>query len=807
MHPRLLAILTHETSSRVVRSRAAIAAVFLAIALASHALAQPDVTVIEITDKVLVEDVVRLGINLGGDTYYSGAALVKKRAQENFEGTSYRRCHFGPGSDEHGASTWSSGKWGDWDTILKGGKFTLLSGPSAWTTGTVMDITTKKFMHGQQLKDFRYFVFDKTVKPMPFNGGFMVESMRLRDGQFRPLDGFWTSKHNEISTGDVPPGSFGCAALCLRGSQAKAHVRFGTHYQRYGENNGTWHFRFWAKAKAGSPTLTISLQRGWGESKRVSPGPEWTQYHETLVLDNVPEPKSTKDNPMPFFAFEAERGDVLLDDVEIWMEGDTNPTAFRDDCVATLKEFSPGQLRYLQMGGSTVDNTLAPILRSHTYNSQPNARLGPYQFNCRDSYSLHELYELCEYLGCDPWYSLPGTLTREEVVNFMEYLGAPADVGYGKKRAEMGHPKPWTEVFKNIHVEFGNEAWNSALAYQCGGFNGPDYWKSLIGTGKASPYYKPNVLFHAGGQASYVARNVGIMENSPNADRFSVAPYIIHELSQKQLQVLDTDEKLFRWVLAYPVWRSRSPDGAMFQNFQAVKKAGMELSVYEVNHHITHGDAPAEPRNRIVASIAGGINVANTMLMMLKEHHIRTQCLFALAQHSYRAQGVGEVRLWGTTLCMRKGQERYRPTFLACAAANKAIAGDLVQTVHSGAAPTWSAQGVFLRKWRQEPKVTTYGNIPCLVSYAFRDGSKRGLLIVNLDVARELAVTVRFQGDVVGASASSWLLSARSLTANNEYETGTPQVTLVRGEIRDFSAGTHLTCPACSIRAIAWRVK
>ena len=88
------------------------------------------VTVIEMTDKVLVKDAVRFGINLGGDAYYSGAALVKDRARENFEGTSYRQCHFGPGSDSQGASTWFGSKYGDWDKILVGAKYTVLSGPS-----------------------------------------------------------------------------------------------------------------------------------------------------------------------------------------------------------------------------------------------------------------------------------------------------------------------------------------------------------------------------------------------------------------------------------------------------------------------------------------------------------------------------------------------------------------------------------------------------------------------------------------------------------------------------------------------------
>ena len=56
-------------------------ALIAALLLASAASAA-ELTTITLTDKVLVRDTVRLGINLGGDAYYSGAALVKKRATE-----------------------------------------------------------------------------------------------------------------------------------------------------------------------------------------------------------------------------------------------------------------------------------------------------------------------------------------------------------------------------------------------------------------------------------------------------------------------------------------------------------------------------------------------------------------------------------------------------------------------------------------------------------------------------------------------------------------------------------------------------
>ena len=761
-------------------------------------------TVIRVTDRVLVEGTMRLGINLGGDTYYSGAALVKKRAAFNFEGTMYRQCHFGPGSDDRTISTWFRPNEA-WKEILTGGKYTVLSGPSKWTTGTVTGIVEKQYRHQGQNKPFASFTLDKQIELSDQGGriGIMIDRDRTRDGSFRRLDGYWTAPHNEISIGDVRRGAFGCAALNLRGSVGEAHVRFGTHYQRYGETNGTWRIHFWAKAKQGSPQLTVAADRFGGEV-HVAPGGQWQKYEETVVVDKVPEPTSVKDNPHLLFVFTASSGDVLIDDVEIWRDGDRNPTAFRDDCVAMLQRFQPGVLRKLQMGGSTVPNTIAPALESFAYASQQSADLGPYQSHNRDPYSLHEMYVLCEYLGCDPWYCLPGMISREEIEQFMEYLGAPADVGFGRRRAELGHPRPWTDVFERIHVEFGNEAWNNATPYKCGGFNGPDYWSGLFATGKKSPYYGPKIIFHAAGQAAYSGRNAEIMRDCPNADRFSVAPYIIQGFSQAEVdEYLNTDDKLFRWAFAWPIRRSRDPEGAMFENFRLAEEAGMELSIYEVNHHTTHGDGPLEPRNKLVTSIGGGLNVANNMLLMLKEHHLRAQCLFSLVQHSYNAHGIGAVRLWGTALCLRAGHERFRPTFLACATVNRVIGGNLVETVHSGPEPTFDATGVFSKR----EGVQTLEDIPVIFSYAFADGRRRGLILVSLDTATPRPIEVQFGGNAARNKAETWLLTAKAITDNNEFESPQPQVRVIEQTIDDFRSGWRGTLPPFAMFALAWETE
>jgi hypothetical protein len=263
----------------------------------------------------------------------------------------------------------------------------------------------------------------------------------------------------------------------------------------------------------------------------------------------------------------------------------------------------------------------------------------------------------------------------------------------------------------------------------------------------------------------------------------------------------NTPDKLFRWAFAWAIRRSTSAEGAMYQNAELANAAGMELSIYEVNHHITHGDGPLEPRNELVTSIGGGLNVANNMLLMLKDHHLRTQCLFSLVQHGYNAHNVGEVRLWGTALCMRKGHERYRPTFLACATANRVIGGDLVATQSEGASPTFSARGVF-----SSQGVETIENIPVIWSYAFQDDKRRGLILINLDTSQRHGVSIEFDGQVEGDQAHAWLLAAEEITDKNEFEEPSPNVAVRDALITNFQSGYTFSLRPHSMTALTWAV-
>ncbi|MBI5722756.1 MAG: sigma-70 family RNA polymerase sigma factor [Planctomycetes bacterium] len=771
------------------------------------------VTVVEITDTVLVSDTCRFGVNLEDDSVFNGAVHVKKRVEENFEGTLYRQCHWGV-SDENGLMGWFPLNLKEWEDMFLEEKAicTVLSGSGKQTTRKIKSISMKEMQDGNTRPSMQYFELDKPITKDPRPFGLLVENLdKVRNGQFRPLNDSDTTASNQLVIGDTPPGSFGCAALCLKSDSGPARVAFSTFSQRYGDNNGTWHVDLWAKIKEGTPKFTVNFGQGGGTAflagQPVALTNEWKKYQVTLKVAGVPEPKDANETTgrlMGKITLQSEGGQVLVDDIEAWMEGDENPTVFRDDCVKAIRQYNPGSLRFLQMGGSTVENTLMPPIKAYSFTSM-KVKVDPYTRHWKNSFGLHQMYELCEYVGANPWYCLPGTLHLDEVTAFMEYLGGPVDSKYGKLRADMGHPKPWTDTFKQIHVEFGNEAWNNSPGFQLGGFNGPDYWKDLIDAGKKSPYYKSNVLFHAGAQASHVGRAQQICKDVPNADRLAIAPYIALEFTKADAETLNSDDKLFRWVFSWALQRTLKEGSTLDGVYKATKAAGKELSIYEVNHHTSAGDGPEGPRNTIVTSLAGGVNTANTMLLMLKQQGIRIQNFYALAQFSYNYSnqqgGKGVVRIWGSALNMRKGKERYRPTFLGCTLANKVLGGNLVETVHSGANPTF--QGIGTAEDRKT-KLDDF-SASCIWSYAFNDGKKRGLILVNLDLKESLPVEVRFQGKPKG-QMKCWTMATDNPAANNEFENEKPQVEIVESQV-ELQSGGKLTLPPCSMKALAWEVE
>jgi len=99
------------------------------VALSAAAATAADVTTVTVTDKVLVKDTIRLGINTCGDNYWD-SAIVKTRVAENFEGVRYRMITWGPEQDENGVAVWFSPPEEAWQATKGKVKYRILGGPA-----------------------------------------------------------------------------------------------------------------------------------------------------------------------------------------------------------------------------------------------------------------------------------------------------------------------------------------------------------------------------------------------------------------------------------------------------------------------------------------------------------------------------------------------------------------------------------------------------------------------------------------------------------------------------------------------------
>jgi hypothetical protein len=189
----------------------------------------------------------------------------------------------------------------------------------------------------------------------------------------------------------------------------------------------------------------------------VKVGTEWTKYEFDLPVDHPEQPLPNRQNDSSRLTVAGfSPGTLWMDNLLVW-QTDVEPYAIMPYVKEALRDFRPGTIRLWEgLAAPTLDAWLAGGF------AQPNR--GDYAKSTRLSpVSLAQTLALCEEVGADPWIILNPYFTEEEHLQLMEYLAGPPDVGYGRRRAQDGRREPWTTAFDMIHLECGNEMWNSIM--------------------------------------------------------------------------------------------------------------------------------------------------------------------------------------------------------------------------------------------------------------------------------------------------------------------------------------------------------
>jgi alpha-L-arabinofuranosidase len=209
----------------------------------------------------------------------------------------------------------------------------------------------------------------------------------------------------------------------------------------------------------------------------------------------------------------------------------SNPTVFRDSVVTTLQTLKPGIIR--MWDGAGLGNTLDNMLVDQFGRSPANySEYYQYSYNTT-SYSITDFLQLVQVVGnsAEPWIVIPITLSPGEASNLIDYLSGDASTVYGAKRIAQGFATPWTQVFPKIHLEFGNEAWNSTFGG--GSIQDPAVYGSRAQTIFAamkgnSHYDSAHTSLVLGGffaDSNYVQAT---QNNCNNNDEMDVAPYMMN---------------------------------------------------------------------------------------------------------------------------------------------------------------------------------------------------------------------------------------------------------------------------------------
>jgi hypothetical protein len=775
-------------------------ALALTALLALQSARPTDVTSIAIGEAVDRAPVKRLGINLSGQTYYDSGQMLSNLVFRNpgFEGETWQtilRCKQASASsctDQNQYTVWPP-------DFLKDAHFEFLSGDAKGNAGTVRSSTAAANGSGVTL------TFNALTTTPAANDFLLVRLDKPGDAQA----GWWTELRGEarLSTEfkDLAHDTLGKQALRIEATgpgQSAAILSYfdSTAGHSFVRLHGTHHLSFRAKGLAGNREVQVQLQRldtVHGTipffDRAVSLLPIWQEFAFDFPTD---EPASAVGTVA--LAFRVSGASILLDDVSLTgTSSPGNPTAFRDEVVAALRDLHPGVLRYMDNGtdfGSSLDTMLArPFARRRAGYSTQTTQQDDIPIG------LEEFLVLAQAVGAEPWYTMPAGTTPTEARALIEFLAAPASAPYGAVRANLGHTKPWTEVFPVIHLELGNEQWNTGSFYGAAIGDPAVYGQraaEVFAAARSHPAFRAGSFdLILGGWAANDWWTGQELSHSSGFDSTAVAPYLFASFNDAS-----SSEAIFGPMLAQPEALDSRSSGAMARQLEAARKASppANLAVYEVNLGTMSGSASQAAIDSAIPSMGAGLATIDHMLLMMRDLGVSTQALFALPEFSNgftAASGTKQtVPLWGAVVDMGGATNLRRPQFLAEKLANEAIGPTLLSTSATGANPAWN------QPKSANDKIELRG-AHLIQSFAFADKDRRSVILLNLCRTDALPVTFTGSNAPSGSVQQSRLTAAR-ITDNNETAA---KVKIERSALTQFNPSNTYLLPPFSMTVLTWR--
>jgi hypothetical protein len=611
------------------------------------AQAEPTTVRFQVESTAIVPGVKRIGVNIGTWTFWGAEQLSSNVLKHpGFEGLIDRAIVIVKRSSRQAFSDDTS--WlGREDGFWAGAQFEVRTGRSAGQQGVLAD---SRRAGTDGLPEY----ITPGEAPL-LDPGDVVAITRVSDTEL-PTQ-WWFPPESKglvsVESQDRRPGSPGLRSLALKTFPDRP-AEVISYLDAIGERagkllpvRGAWRLSFWSRCSEGQATLTVEFRRQGSPaflSKTISPGKAWAQ----TTFEFLPDDRGPAGMLELHLRASGNSGRVLLDDIELGAV-QPRPFPFRAEIIRALAQLRPGYLRDWQgQLGDTLANRLAEPFarRASRYRPGPETDFG---------YSLPDFLDLCARLQANPWIVIPTTFSDEELMEMGRFLATRAGAGR----------------FEEIVVEFGNENWNQL--FRPAGIPDPrahgeaaERAFQKLREGAGSQLRLRTVVNGQHANPEYALR---FARQAPAADILALAPYFQHSLSAGPSQ-----SERFDGLFA-------GDGGRLIESANGVQELGKELAVYEVNLHTTGGNAGPDERDPLVAGAAAGSALAKVILDAMAIG-ARRQCVYTLAGYDARlTDRSGFVKLFGIVRDLG-ATERFRPTGLAVAMLNQAIAGDLVRSTN-----------------------------------------------------------------------------------------------------------------------------
>ncbi len=444
-------------------------------------------------------------------------------------------------------------------------------------------------------------------------------------------------------------------------------------------------------------------------------------------------------------------GTLWADDVHI-SDRRYPPYALRSQVVRSITDYQPGTLRIWSgqtniAWGTTLDNWLAPEGQGMRFWEPQHGPVPGALF------SLPTALALARATGSIPWLIVHLSFDEQEWRNLIEYLAGPPTSPYGARRAAQGQVRPWTDVFRTIRIEYGNEAWNSAFHpwFFDSGTEYGQFATYFFGVARTSPFYTEvarRFEFIIGGWALSTGPH-GYGARARQAGSSSTIAVITYLRGWPRFPTPGrTLAERLQNTLLFPPWVARYIIDQQVATLRLLGKMGFPTSlVMSESGPGYRNPVPArayDPAYELSGkSLAAGVSTLDAFLYNAAQ---------GVGAQAYFAWGVGHR--WTSHTAWNAGY-RPHPAWLALQMRNRYAAGALVTTRLSGAEhltlPSINSAKV-ADEMNTAYHIPAQTDVAMLATYAFCQGNRYAIFVLSRQVARPTPVTLHLPAPPVTAT-------------------------------------------------------